>query len=317
MTKNFETRRFCWSQEKSFSNIFPQQGAPILLSTALKQDELSASHKIFLAFTISKAFWQYYDSDWMNVEWSLETIQLLQTGSLDSGAPFLKIRCAESEVSTYREDESEGTSSGVPHLHAYPYILNLGLLLVQLGSINPDRTSITANATNSTGPKKNNDLCVSCCTEISADSAWPTIKLPTRDKSRYRRIVEECLPIQSKVPRALFKEHLDAAGRRLALKDYVVRPLFELFQDMADPDKTAFQPPKVARSDKLPVLQGEAGANKAPKTQRCEIVSVLDSQTNVIVVIWHGIGSTTLPSPGCMIMSLPKSKTSKDQRLQS
>jgi hypothetical protein len=248
----------------------------MFLSTALKQDELSARHKIFLAFTISKAFWQYYDSDWMNVEWSLETIQLLQTKNLESKAPFLKIRSAESEDSTYREHESEGTSSGVPHLHPYPYILNLGLLLVQLGSITLDRTTITANATHLTGTKKNNELCISCCTEISADSAWPTIELPAKDKPRYRRIVEECLPTQSEVPKPLFKEHLDAVGRRLALKDYVVRPLFELFQDMADPDETAFQPLKAAQSNEPPVLQAEDGANKAPKTQRCEIDSVLD-----------------------------------------
>lgn len=279
-----------------------------------KTNELSARNKIFLAFTISKAFWQYYDSDWMNVEWSLETIQLLQTSSPESEAPFLKIRSAESEDSTHRKHESEGTSGGVPHLHRYPYILNLGLLLVQLGSITPDRTNITANATHLTGTKKNNDLCISCCTEISTDSAWPTIEFPAKDKRRYRRIVEECLPTPSEVPKPLFEEHLDAVGRRLALKDYVVRPLFELFQDMADPDKTAFQPPKVAQSNEPPVLQAEDGAKKA---QRCEIDSVLDVQANAFVVIWHWIGSTTLPTPGCMVMSLPKSKASKDQRLQS
>jgi hypothetical protein len=313
LTKTFETHGFCWSKEKFFSNIFPQQGAPTLLSTALKQDELSARHKIFLAFTISKAFWHYYDSDWMNVEWSLETIQLLRTSSLDSGAPFLKIRTVDYDELTYREHESERPSNGPPYLHPYPYILNLGLLLVQLGSITPNKTTITEDAARLTGVKKYNNLCISCCNEICRDTEWPTIKLPVKNKSRYRRIVEECLLTPSAIPKPLFEEHLDAVGRRLALKDYVVRPLFELLQDMADPNETILQ----LQSNEPPVLQAEDSANKAPKTQRCEIDLVLDLRANTFVVNWHGIGLTTLPTPGCMVMSVPKSKTSKDQRLQS
>jgi len=83
-------------------------------------------------------------------------------------------------------------------------------------------------------------------------------------------------------------------------------PLFELFQDMADPDETTFQPQKMAQSNEPPVLQAEDGANKAPKTQRCEIYSVLGFQADAFVVIWHGTGSTTLPTPGCIGMSLLK-----------
>ncbi|KAF2496437.1 subtilisin-like protein [Lophium mytilinum] len=273
VSKSLETHSFCWSPEASFSNIFPPRGAPMLLSTALKQDELSARHKIFLAFTIAKAFWQYYDSDWMNVEWSLETIQLLQkTSSPDSEAPFLKIQSAESEDSTNHEHEPIEISSGAPYLHPFPYIFNLGLLLVQLGSITSDKPSITGNATHLTGALKSNGLYVSCC-EISADIAWPTIELPAKAKPRYRRIVEECIPTQPEVPRPLFEKHLDAVGRRLALKNHVVRPLFELFQDMADPGERAFEPPKMSRSNEPSVLQTEDSVNKAPKTPRCEIPS--------------------------------------------
>ena len=232
-----QTSSFSISRENSFSNIFPRQGAPMRLSTALTEDKLSVRHKILLAFTISKAFWQYYDSHWMRFEWSLETIQLLQTSNRDSEAPFLEVRSTGPEDWMYRNKESVGTPMDVQHLHPFPYILNLGLLLVQLGSITPEKKTITADSTHSTSAQRNNDLYVSCCLEL-IDSAWPAIKIPNEHKSRYRRIVEECLPTQSEVPKPLFGEHLDAVGRRLALKEYVVRPLFELLQDRRSVEDT-------------------------------------------------------------------------------
>ncbi|OQU98196.1 Fungal specific transcription factor domain-containing protein [Cladophialophora immunda] len=264
ITKTGTTQHFCHGVEEVFSTIFPEKGRPLFLSTALKEGKLSARHKIFLAFIISKAFWQYYDSDWMNVEWSVETIQLLQTSNPESETPFLKIKSTTSDGLMKRKLESQNTSEGIPQLHRYPYILNLGLLLVQLGSITPETTIFAEMTTNSTGAE-NNDICVSCCTKISEDNVWPTIEIPAKHKLRYRHIVEECLPTPSEIPKALFDVQLDAAGRRAALRDYVVRPLFELFQDMSNPDTKEFQPPRVTLSHRLPVLQAEDVANKASK----------------------------------------------------
>ncbi|KIW22421.1 uncharacterized protein PV07_12308 [Cladophialophora immunda] len=264
ITKTGATQHFCHGVEEVFSTIFPEKGRPLFLFTALKEGKLSARHKIFLAFIISKAFWQYYDSDWMNVEWSVETIQLLQTSNPESETPFLKIKSTTSDGLMKRKLESQNTSEGIPQLHRYPYILNLGLLLVQLGSITPETTIFAEMTTNSTGAE-NNDICVSCCTKISEDNVWPTIEIPAKHKLRYRHIVEECLPTPSEIPKALFDVQLDAAGRRAALRDYVVRPLFELFQDMSNPDTKEFQPPRVTLSHRLPVLQAEDVANKASK----------------------------------------------------
>jgi hypothetical protein len=208
------------------------------LSTALKENKVSPKQKVFLAFALSKAFWQYYESDWMNVEWNLDSIQLLATKSLDSKAPFLRVRPADPKGATFREHESEEMSWGNTHLHPYPYIFNLGLLLFQLGSTDFKEIDIIANATELTATQKNNELCTSCCMEIISNTEWPTIALPAEHKTRFRRVVEECLPTTSPRPKVLFEDHLDVSGRRLALKDYVVSPLLELYQDMADVEET-------------------------------------------------------------------------------
>lgn len=182
VTKSPEARQFDSFHTGVFSYTFPRQGLPLMLSTALQDDSLSARHKIFLAYAVSKAFWQYYNSEWMNVEWSLETMHLLQTESHESQAPFLKINSVKSEDSKHDEHEVVGTD-GIPHIHHHPYILNLGLILVQLGSVTSDRTSFAASTAHLTGTIRNNDLYVSCCTAI-AGPEWPPIDLPTKEKQR-------------------------------------------------------------------------------------------------------------------------------------
>ncbi|KIW21359.1 hypothetical protein PV08_01939 [Exophiala spinifera] len=258
VTQDHKSNLICCSIERSFHNIFPQNAKPMRLSSALQQDELSARHKIFLAFAISKAFWQYYGSDWMKVEWNLETIQLLRTKNAESDAPYLNVKILEEEL-TQHDHNPKGASGKIPALHPWPSILNLGLLLVQLGSVTSEKTDLITIPGRLTEIKKNNYICISCCKEISADDSWPTIDIPGRDRLRYRRIVEECFPTHSAIPKALFKDGLDAEGSRLALKENIVRPLFELLQDMMDPDETPFLPPHGVQADPVTVLQGGNG----------------------------------------------------------
>jgi hypothetical protein len=229
------------------------------------RDELSARHKIFLAFTISKAVWQYYPSEWMNAEWSLETIQLLKTSSVDSQAPFLRVTTDTTKAWEQNENEYTGGSNGVPFLHRYSYVLNLGLLLVQIGSATSTMDTVAAVPADSSDAEKSNAICISCCTEVSSNSAWPAIDLPEKHKARYRRIVEECLPID--LDRPLFQEKLDATGRRSALENHVVRPLFDLFQEMACLDDMVSQTPKSCRSTEHHGLQTD-GADKELKTDK-------------------------------------------------
>jgi hypothetical protein len=259
VAKDLRTHCFSWSRDDLFSDTFPEQGPPMSLYTALTQDRISPRHRIFLAFSLSKAIWQYYDSKWMDVEWTLDTLLLLQTNSPDSKAPFLSIRSAGSDQTGHERE------LGQKFVHRYPYIFNLGLLLVQLGSINHGKMDFTADARHLTGTKKSNRLCTSCCTEIRSQT-WPTIGLPSEVQTRYRRIVEQCLPTGTS-PKPLFDQYLDAGGRKSALKECVVLPLLELIQDMTDPEDTLW-PLEMLRPHNAPGFQSGIDPSQGLKSER-------------------------------------------------
>ena len=295
VAKNPRSHRYCWKREDSYSHVFPAQCMPLQLSEALIQNELSPKHKVFLAFTIAKAFWQYYDSDWMKKTWSAETIQLLRTSSVESEAPFLRIDSLEPKQAEYNEYEPGLGADGIPHAHPYPYIFNLGQLLVQLGSIPSTTTTITANAANTTITKKYNNLCVLCCTAV-VDNAWPPIESvsPAKVRSEYRRIVGECFP--TSLPKTLFDKNLDAAGRRLALKDRVVRPLFNLYQDMVSREETESGLQGRTHADEPSVLQNNTAV---AKSKRCAASSCWDYPANPFSATWHQLGWSVSSAPIC------------------
>ena len=247
----------------------------------------------------------------MDKEWTLETLHFLQPPVLGSESPFLKIVPTKHPEPTYDEGSSDPAvedhiqelgADGVPPNHHYPFILNLGLLRVQLGSISSQNTNITGNATALTGTMKNNKLCISCCREISRES-WPETGFAINIRDEYRRIVEQCFRLNN-LPKPLFESGLDAAGRRLALRDHVVGPLFELFRAM--------------KGDETPVLQAGSKEDKVLKTDRYAPIFVHGNQANTAAVIEHPIGSIVLLDPGCMNMfppDLQTLKTGRDQEL--
>ncbi|EOA90523.1 uncharacterized protein SETTUDRAFT_25785 [Exserohilum turcica Et28A] len=237
------------------------------LATALDENMISPKHKVFLAFALSKAFWQYYESDWMKVEWSSDTVQLLQTASLDSKAPFLRVIPAHLRGETFSEHESETMSGQSTHLHPYPYIFNLGLLLFQLGSADCREIQISADAENLSGIEKNNRLLLYCCKEIVSGQDWPTLAIPAQHKTKFQRAVKTCFPIDSPSFKDLFENSPDVSARRLILKNHVVDPLLELYQDMADIEEAEIWLQRSTRVGKSTVLQTGTGSNKTLKTQ--------------------------------------------------
>ena len=214
-----------------FIDDCPEDHAPIPLSKALRENLLSARSKIHLAFTLSKSFWQYYESDWMRAAWNFETVYLLPqlndghaivTLDPEAQMPFLTINAITPDGISFPEYEPEDPSSGTKRMHRYPYILNLCLLLVLL---------CTETGSLPTPPVKMDEIYYFCAGKIKHKrSIWPVIDLVDKYKQEYRRIVAHCLPQPCKdICRSL-------AERRAMLRDNVVRPLYDLLQRMQGPD---------------------------------------------------------------------------------
>lgn len=215
------------------ADTYLEDCAPIPLLELLENNCLSSRSKISLAFALSKSFWQYYDSEWMKIKWDLETIKILrQAKGTRSGVdqecrmPFLELNPSNFAL-LYCENETQTKREGNPlgELHPYPYILTLGILLVQLClKITPSNIIVPPSNTG------NNRVYMHYLREMEMEqTSWPMLDLNDEYRKMYREIVRHCLP-----PRRngwtspLFSPELDAAGRRDLLMKHVVGPLHKL-----------------------------------------------------------------------------------------
>lgn len=297
------------SSTGTFSRDFPPCGEPQSLSAALLQDNITPKNRVYIAFALSKAFWQYYDSAWMDLEWNLDTIQLLRTKSLESNAPFLRIQSSTNDATGHLTYQFKEMRREPGYVHRYPYILNLGLLLIQLGSKVSDAQSVLTHFNGSLGIIESNKLYVDCCWTVE-DAEWPTAQHSTKVKSTLRAVIEECLPLNGKIP-VLLDAHLDAEGRRSILKERVVRPLFRLLQEMSDTDDVLYKQQKPSQEEARAVLQSE------PVTVKSEgYVPNLCSNfsTHTIADSWQASGWTESPVHGCTVKSMADSNIRGDQR---
>ncbi|GLA60118.1 hypothetical protein AtubIFM54640_011549 [Aspergillus tubingensis] len=96
---------------------------------------LSNKGKSHLAYTVAKSVWQYYNSPWMMVPWTHESIQLLieETGLADQGKPhpYLMANMARAVVTSTDCYDADNL------MHQYPYILALGVILIEIAIKKP------------------------------------------------------------------------------------------------------------------------------------------------------------------------------------
>lgn len=210
-----------------FVNDSPANQKPMSLAEAMRNGLLSAESKIQLAFTISKSYWQFYQSEWMQSTWNLDTIVLVpqeeETHALDIEArsPFLRICRVFHESPVPREDEDVDPVDRSRRMHRHPYILSLCLLLVLL---------CTSSGLHDAPLQTPNQAYFFCAKRVKHKrSDWPEIDLLDPYKQRYSDIVQSCLPQPCQ------RLGLSIAERRQWLMDKVVRPLHDLLRDMRNP----------------------------------------------------------------------------------
>ncbi|KAK4168330.1 hypothetical protein QBC43DRAFT_310098 [Cladorrhinum sp. PSN259] len=122
----------------------------ISLDRVLRDHDPVAKKRLLLAYMLAKSFWQYYDSDWMNVRWTTTAVQFFheprvdddndddnddnddaEAGLLDE-SPYLTIslHSDQNQSSALLSAEHLPTESVV---HRYPRLLALGTLLLEIG----------------------------------------------------------------------------------------------------------------------------------------------------------------------------------------
>lgn len=192
----------------------------------------------------------------MHATWSFDTIHLLpqrtdfRTLNSEAKAPFLTIDATAAIDPFLQEHEPMEPSSKKKRLHQYPYILNLCFLLVLL---------CTEHDPNDKVPNTIHDMYLFCVKKLQHQhSNWPLIDLPDSFRQEYKRIVVGCHP------KPCQKIRLSLAERRAMLRDEVVRPLYDLLQNMQGPD-----------ADDLPVTQlGPTQSHLQTSTSMDEIQNV-------------------------------------------
>ncbi|KAI0534378.1 S8 family peptidase [Xylaria digitata] len=94
--------------------------------------------KIKLSYTVARAFWQFYNSELMNVRWTSEDILLfrLDPDFLSPGESpediLLRVFISFPFGDEYKEPPAEFYDQG-PYIHRYPRILYLGIILLEIG----------------------------------------------------------------------------------------------------------------------------------------------------------------------------------------
>ena len=207
------------------------RAAPVPLRELLENNLLSAQDKISLAFTLAKSVWQYYDSDLMKTKWDLETIKILRQIRLinpntdhEHRMPFLEIKPSNlAAIWCEQETQIRRENKEVQEMHPYPYILTLGMLLVQIClPITPKSIVVPPLDAG------NNIIYLYYKKQMETEEAsWPVLDLRDEYRNVYRKIVVNCIPGR-KGEGPLFSPKLDAVSRRNMLMEHVVGPLYNL-----------------------------------------------------------------------------------------
>jgi hypothetical protein len=167
----------------------------------------------------------------MHSVWSFETIVLLpqepkhsilhDTLNIEAQTPFLSIKSRTLGKEKLSETQMWDPISQMGLWHLHPHILNLGLLLVLLGTKggSPNKPLETINS----------KWCF-CKSQLRNKENWPYFDSSEQVKEEYRKVVQHCIPEGGK---KMICNSL--AERRQMLLENVSRPFYNLLQTMQDP----------------------------------------------------------------------------------
>jgi hypothetical protein len=167
----------------------------IALSQVLEDKEITTKGKILLAYILAKSVWRYYDSDFMRIKWTTESIHFMREHRLDPQTdtdlekidpsnPFFAFQDLGQDEPTPIEQYKTGNV-----LHQFPRVLALGIMLAEIGRKTP---TTTAHGIKSSDAQINSDL--TRYKEVLRSSSWPCLDVRNEEiRARFRDAVGTCL----------------------------------------------------------------------------------------------------------------------------
>lgn len=264
-------------------------GPSLSLRSILETHRLSNRMKLVLGYIISRSFWQYYDSPWMNIRWSSDTIHFfseMRPYLNEAGDWNMDVKDTALYASRpyYVVDFDDDTGRFLEYcdeysvIFRYPRLLALSMMLLEIGRgecLSIGTTTIGA------GLNKNWDLAQQL---LARPKAWGDFDYPD-----FRHAISNCLD------RTLFEDagrdaddDLAVTNRKAALHEYVVLPLERLLKNLGywdelyDVGPIESQGPPYAAASSIPVspslpLPSEAILANAEMTQSSEWLSKITS----------------------------------------
>lgn len=231
------------------SQRFLLRSSSISLAELLQVTKLEQKMRLLLSFTLARAFWQFYGSDWMQKEWRKETVHFMfeKSTTIPKG-----ILINEPFLSAQFERTACPDSENGMRFHPFPKILALGIMLIEieLGISLEERHK----------PELYDDDGVPI---VTADwiTAMSTFENELENKSEVflplKKAIEICLK-----PDRFYEHQNNIASIREALMKLIVDPIQKMYMIAWEhPDETAVHPISLSTS-------GDKHVNK-----RCQLPS--------------------------------------------
>ncbi|KAL6823407.1 hypothetical protein V8C40DRAFT_248013 [Trichoderma camerunense] len=201
------------------------------LATVLREYHVTAKMKVTLAYILAQSAWISYDSDWMDIHWTSETIHFMRQYSRIQGKGESEIYLTNPHFSARftgeNKDHREATSA-IGEIHRYPRVRALGIMLVEIG-LGPLLSQPDNEHANLTQAAKANQAWAAAKRHSDSQDSWPEF-----DYGNYRRAVQNCLHpgIFRDAPFDPDASNIELARglvrRRKIFHDQVVSPLEQL-----------------------------------------------------------------------------------------
>jgi len=222
----------------------------ISLAEVLSHHGLVAKKKLLLAYTLARSFWQFYNSDWMDVRWTTETVHFFRERSHDADDEYNNGGCLL-EGSPYfalsaRKDDSLLSAEYLPTeyvVHRYPRVLALGTLLFEIGGRKHRKSTTRQENPEIETFEEKISYYLNDIRSALRRKTWPKLGLQEEVQQTYRIIVNNCSDpkffetAQTELS-AQESEALTIEERRAILYRRVVYPLKMLLQKLEWIDKS-------------------------------------------------------------------------------